>query len=146
MKLAATTLLASFPLVAANLFAQTNDAITESTHVCGPHALSGWTASRIVPEAEAQGPLPIELVLAHQGRVIRRIEGSPFIWKWMFQDDGRTVVYEDGPLHYGIITCYRVEIASGRLVSSFDCGNTPLNRPPGWVTLLEPNLIPSPVE
>jgi len=42
------------------------------------------------------------LVLARNGHRLRRIEGEPIIWKWMFWADGRQVAYETGPLHFGM--------------------------------------------
>lgn len=73
------------------LFGQHENKPIPSTHVSGPDGLEGWTLSS---EVENQGPLPMSLVIARRGRVVRHIAGDPFLWKWKFESDGELVAFE----------------------------------------------------
>lgn len=124
-------LLTATILSAATLLAQ-----TRSPHRRGPHGLEGWTLNEIVEGVEGQGPLPVDLVLARNGRVIRRISDGPFIWKWIFLPSGRQVAYETGPLHFGL-SCVLVDINSGKRVADYDCFHGIPDDAPRWLDLLE---------
>ncbi len=113
------------------------------SRVQGPHHLSGWKLESTVEGAENQGPLPIELVLARDGRVIRRIHGEPFLWTWMFRPNGTQVAYETGPLHFAM-TCILADIASGRQLATYDCFSEPSHDAPNWVKELEEKSLTSP--
>ena len=56
-------------------FAQgTREKPIQSAHVAGPGGLEGWTESVVIDEVKGQGPLPVALVIARHGKVVRRIE------------------------------------------------------------------------
>ena len=54
----------------------------------------------------------------------------------MFQNDGKQVAYESGPLHFSM-TCVLADVATGRQVGTYDCfGELPADAP-AWVESLE---------
>jgi hypothetical protein len=83
--------------------------------------------------SEGAGPLPVRLVIARHGKVVRRIDGSPFVWR--FQADGRRVAYETGPLHFSMM-CVLADIQSGKELERVDCYRPPEHMP-RWVEELE---------
>ena len=91
-------------------FAQSGDKPIESAHISGPNGLEGWTLRE---EVEDHGPLPTALVIAREGKVVRRIEGSPFLWKWKFESNGKLVAFESGPLHFESSLGLSVSLSSG---------------------------------
>jgi len=108
-------------ILAFALFAHgVKDKPIQSANVAGPNGLEGWTESVKIEEAANEGPLPVALVIARHGKVIRRINGDPFIWNWKFQPDGRRVAYETGPLHFSI-TCVLADMKTGNWIASYDC-------------------------
>ena len=107
----------------------------QSAHVVGPHGLEGWTESITIDEVANQGPLPVTLVIARHGKVIRRIDGSPFLWQWEFRPGGRQVAFETGPLHFGM-TCVLADIKTGKELESVDCYQPPAHMP-SWAEELE---------
>lgn len=107
----------------------------ESAHVAGANGLEGWTESVTIDEVKEQGPLPVALVIARHGKVVRRIDGSPFVWAWRFQPDGRRVAYETGPLHFSM-TCELADIQTGKQLDSVDCYQPPEHMPK-WAEELE---------
>jgi hypothetical protein len=123
-------------LFAPSLFAQTADKPTESIHREGPHGLEGWTLDSPLPDSQYEGErFAFTLVLARKGRVLRRFEGDPIIWKWMFWADGRQVAYETGPLHFSM-NCVLLDVETGRQIEDYDCYHMPDNEP-DWVIALE---------
>ena len=134
------TMFAAPLLLSVLALAQHKDADLDSPHFSGPRGLSGWIVSTTLPGLDSQGPLPFELVIARNGHIIRRLNDGSFQWKWSFQNDGRWVAYETGPLHFSL-TCFLVDVASGRQLASFDCYNKDLLAPrtPAWVRQLEAN-------
>ena len=107
----------------------------ESAHVRGPNGLEGWTESVTIDEVKEQGPLPVVLVIARHGNVVRRIQGSGFVWNWRFEPDGRRVAYETGPLHFSMM-CVLADIQTGKEVGSVDCYQ-PSEHMPDWAQELE---------
>ncbi len=122
-----------FLLTATILSTTTLLAQTQSPHRRGPHGLEGWTRSE---DVEGQGMLPVELILARNGRMIRRINDGPFIWRWLFLHNGKQIGYETGPLHFSM-TCVLVEVASGRQLATYDCFSELPQNAPRWVELME---------
>ena len=106
---------------------------TESPHIAGPHGLEGWALDWPLPNDQNHGErYPNTLLIARRGRVIRRIEGGPFVWKWMFWADGRQVAYEEGSLHFNR-WCTLVDVATGRQIASRDCFSEKLSaHTPAW--------------
>ena len=108
-----------------------------SEHRAGPDGVSGWTVNYVVRDVSNQGPLPMRLVIARNRRVIRKIQGLPFVWRWMFLDSGRQVAFEAGPLHFAR-ECVLLDVASGRGIAKFNCNPQPLAADaPQWVKTLE---------
>src|SRR5258708_7413003 len=100
-------------------FAQSGDRPIESAHVSGPNWVEGWSLSHEVEGLEGQCALPMSLVIARKGKVLRRIAGDPFLRKWKFASNGKLVAYESGPLHFAL-NCALVDIASGKQVAQYD--------------------------
>jgi hypothetical protein len=114
-----------------------NDKPTDSKHRKGPHGLEGWTESE--PVAEVYGgnePLPFKLVIARNGKVVWRIDGDPFLWRWMFWADGQQMVYESGPLHFSM-ACVLFDLTKGREVERVDCFHDLPANAPAWAKALE---------
>ncbi len=127
-------------LISAASLAQPQQVELDSPPVQGPHGLSGWIVSEAIPGLESQGPLPITLVLARNGHVFRRLSYGTLLWKWSFQNDGKWVAFEMGPLHFSL-ACVLSDTATGRQLASQDCYNKDLLAPsnPAWVRQLEAN-------
>ena len=125
----------SMLLLAGTALAQTSraDKPIESAHRAGPNGLEGWTES--FPLADGQS-VPASLVIAQRRHVIRRIEGDPFIWRWMFWENGKQVAYETGSLHFNM-ACTLVDIASGRQLANLDCYRELAEDAPVWAKALQ---------
>jgi hypothetical protein len=119
------------------LCAQNKDKPTESAHVRGPDGLVGWTLESPVPDSGyGDERFAFTLVIARAGRIVRRIDGDPMIWRWIYWDDGRRVAYETGPFHFGMM-CVLVDVKTGRRVGSVDCYHELPDNAPAWVGALE---------
>ncbi|HUY82682.1 MAG TPA: hypothetical protein VMU92_13230 [Acidobacteriaceae bacterium] len=106
----------------------------ESKHQKGPNGLEGWTLKYTVPDhTESYSEI---LVISRKGHILRKIKGQPFIWRWMFQDDGRSIAYETGPLHFED-DCYLVDLTTGKQLATYDCYRWQPPNPPSWVIKLE---------
>jgi len=117
------------------MFCQSNaNRPVPSPHVAGPNGLEGWTLNVEVQKGE--GPLPISLVIARKSRVVRQIDGSPFVWKWKFESDGELVAFESGPRHFSM-TCLLVNLRTGKQIADYDCFREPPQDAPAWVKELE---------
>jgi hypothetical protein len=126
----AMLLFAALPLLA-------QDKAGPSAHRKGPNGLEGWLVRKTVPAVKEQGPLPIELVIARNGHIIRRFsykEYGPFLWNFLFLPEGRSIAVEYGPLNF-VETCSRINIATGRSIEDVDCFQLPENAP-DWATAL----------
>ena len=110
----------------------------ESAHVAGPHGLEGWTIDSALPGyGDTHECFSFTLVLARNGRVIRRRAASPILWHWIFWDDGKQVAIEEGPLHFEM-SCVLEDLKSGRTVATYDCYHMLPKDVPEWVKALEP--------
>lgn len=119
-----------------------SDSLTPSEHRPGPHALEGWTLAGPLPDGP-EDKYPFVLVIARNGREIRRFSGGAFVWKWMFVADGRQVAYESGPLHFSM-ACVLADIETGRELETYDCWGELPDSAPEWVQALEgPEVSPS---
>jgi hypothetical protein len=108
-------------------------------HHSGPHGLDSWALLGRFPSGlEEYDEYPTTLIIARRGRIIRRIQGDPFVWTWMFTPDGRRVAYESGPLHFGL-QCVLVDIGSGRRIDDYDCYRQLPDDAPNWAKTLESN-------
>ena len=115
----------------------TDNKTTPSKRVKGPHGLEGWTLDSTLPDRQHDGQkFPFTLVIASGGHVIRRIDGDPFIWKWIYWSDGMQIAYETGPLHLSA-TCILFDIKTGHRIEDFDCWNYRPENAPDWVNALE---------
>jgi hypothetical protein len=112
---------------AASAQASGADKPIESAHREGPDRLEAWTES--YPLADGQ-IAPANLVIARR-HVIRRIQGDPFVWRWIFWDNGKQVAYETGSLHFNM-ACRLVDIASGRQLANLDCYRELAEDAPAW--------------
>jgi hypothetical protein len=109
----------------------------ESQHVSGPAGLSGWKVTYLLDNGDEVADT---LVIARDGKRIREVHGDPLVWRWMFQDDGKSIAYESGPLHFAM-ACISIDIASGKQLERLDCFRYPDRAPaggwPAWVFKLE---------
>ena len=119
--------------VAAHVSAQSP---TESTHRRGPHGLEGWTLSRSLEGRSMADVYPYALIIARDGKIIRRIEGGPFLWKWQFWAEGKQIAYQTGPLHFGLL-CNLADLATGKERASVDCYHELPAHAPAWAAALE---------
>ena len=107
----------------------------ESEHRHGPGGWEGWTLNYAITGYPGE-KFPTTLVLAQHNRVVRRITDEPFIWRWIFLDEGRRVAYETGPLHFAM-TCVLLDIQSGKRLGSYDCYGEMPSGAPAWLKQLE---------
>lgn len=110
-------------------------ASAESEHLKGPAGLRGWTLSHPFPD-NPQDLYPRKLIITRNGRVIRRITGQHYIWRWIFWDGGRQVAYEDGPPHF-MMRCILVDVKTGLEVENYDCFSGLPKDAPLWLESLE---------
>lgn len=116
--------------------AQPGDKPTPSAHRPGPNGLEGWTLDSSVPgSGYGEERFAFTLVIAHHGRIIRRIAGEPIIWKWIFWADGRQVAYETGAFHF-TDNCHLIRLSDGRRLASYDCYHDLPPSKPDWVKAL----------
>jgi hypothetical protein len=80
--------------------------------------------------------MPFTLVIARNGKVLRKIDGNAFIWHWIFWNEGRAVAYESGPLHFGM-QCELYDLKTGRVLESVDCWRGIPDDAPAWLVALE---------
>ena len=111
------------------------DKPTESEHVRGPNGLEGWTLNSTIPDRPDE-KFPFTLVIARNGHIIRKVEGDPFVWNWIFWADGKQVAYESGPLHFGL-QCILTNVKTGNEIASFDCFHGIPDNAPDWLEALE---------
>jgi len=110
---------------------------TKSDYIQGPHGYEGWTLNSPVPgSGYGDEKLPLTLVVARNGHILRRISGDGFVWNWIFWADGRQVAYESGPLHFGL-ACVLYDLKKGRELSRVDCYHDLPQNAPDWVRALE---------
>jgi hypothetical protein len=125
-------------LIAASAGAQSaasSDKPTPSEHRAGPNGYEGWTLDSPIPDHPNE-TFPFTLVVARKGRVVRKIDGDPFVWQWIFWKDGREVAYESGPLHFGL-QCTLMSVGSGKKLASVDCFHGIPENAPDWLKALE---------
>ena len=123
--------------VAVPQFAEDRDKPTESEHVHGPDGLEGWTLnSPLPPPDRPDEKFPFTLVIARNRHIIRKIEGDPFVWNWMFWAEGKQVAYESGPLHFGL-QCILADVKWGKQLSNYDCFHGIPDNAPNWLKALE---------
>jgi hypothetical protein len=135
--------LSSFGILAVFLVAATaipqsgqpTDKPTATEHRAGPNGLEGWTLNSPIPDHPGE-TFPFTLVIARNGRVIRKIDGDPFVWQWIFWNNGRQVAYESGPLHFGL-QCILVSLTTGKQLASYDCFHGVPANAPVWLKTLE---------
>jgi hypothetical protein len=92
----------------------------EEARVAPDHATVGWLA--LYPGCCQSYPIPLELKVFRDGRVIRSLTGADMpIWHWRFVDHGRFVAFVQRPTHGAAPDHYELrDIASGRLLAEFD--------------------------
>ena len=108
---------------------------TDSAHRQGPNGFEGWTVSYPVVGRSPNEKYPMTLVIARDGHVLCRINGEPFVWKWIFWARGRDVAYEAAPFHFGL-DCVLAGSVTGRRLASYDCFHGIPDNAPGWLTIL----------
>ena len=83
---------------------------------------------RDLPELN-QGPLPVSLIIANEGGVVRRIRDRQFLWAWRFEHNGTQVAYETGPLHFSL-SCVLVDVATAGCGDAMTASPTPYPETP----------------
>lgn len=124
--------------VAVVLFLGTQSAgAGESDRISGPDGLVGWKVNYLLDNKEVVSDA---LIIARNGKRIRKIHGDPLVWTWMFTEDGKSIAFESGPLHFSM-ACVLIDIASGMELARIDCFHYPDKAPdggwPAWITKLE---------
>lgn len=111
-----------------------------------PHiSPDGHTAGWLVLEANCctSYPLPTELVLFRDGRILRRFTGDTVIWAWAFSPDGQAVAWRERTAHGASSIVYHLRrIADGKALAQFACDlkpDTPAGEPAGYV---HPGKVP----
>jgi hypothetical protein len=107
----------------------------ESKHTKGPNGWEGWTLLSSIPD-DATQQYAFTLLLARNGKIVRRIDGDPLVFNWIFWGDGRQVAYESGPLHFGM-NCILADIETGRRLGTVDCYHELADNAPDWAVKLE---------
>lgn len=116
---------------------QPADRPTQSVHRHGPEGLEGWTLEAPVRDSGyGDERFAFALVIARHGRIVRRINGDPFIWKWIFRAGGREIAYATGPFHFSE-TCLLVRLADGKRLDGYDCYHDRPAVRPDWVKALQ---------
>jgi len=108
---------------------------TSSAHRAGPDGLEGWTLDSSIPDRPDE-TFPFTLAIARKGHIIRKIDGDPFVWRWIFWNNGRQVAYESGPLHFGL-QCTLASVATGKQLASYDCFQGIPKNSPDWLKALD---------
>jgi hypothetical protein len=103
------------------------------------HATVGWLA--LYPSCCQSYPIPLELKLFRDGRIVRTLTGADMpIWHWRFVDRGRAVAFVQRPTHGAAPDHYELhDVASGRLVAEFDHDEGDTTPLPGWAV----DVLPS---
>jgi hypothetical protein len=119
-------------------------------HRKGPDGLEGWLVLENLDTVlqQNEGPLPTQLILARNGKVIRKLNGvgndGPFFWNFIFLPDGKRVAFSNGSLHFNE-ECTLMEIKTGKHLEDYDCYHDyPSDDAPDWVKQLKnaPELRP----
>jgi hypothetical protein len=68
--------------------------------------------------------IPVDLVIWRDGHIVRRFHSAQFIAEWNFARGAREVTFSTEVLHGDAdATCYRKDIATGKQLESWACGN-----------------------
>jgi hypothetical protein len=96
----------------------------------------GWLAS--FPNCCTSYPVALKLVVYRGGRQ-RSFTGNGLAFsRWAYSDSGTRVAFEQETVHGGLGVHYELrDVASGRLVASFDPGEKAGESPPAWVRALD---------
>lgn len=130
-------------LLAATVGAVAQPQPSEFPHHPGPNGLEAWALHANYSGGLAEyNQYPATLIIARRGRILRRIDGSPFLWSWIFLDGGKRVAYESGPLH-GAMSCVLENVTTGKQLAVFDCGVTKGKTVPSWVAAIQSHGISS---
>ena len=103
-----------------------------SPHCKGPGGLEGWTLLYEMPDElyhseDSGNRLPLALVVEKDGHSIRKIDGDPIVWKFVFVDDQKVAI-ETGPLHFGM-SCLLIDLKSGKPLEEENCYDDPPKQP-----------------
>jgi len=90
-------------------------------------------------------PVPLELVLWRNGRILRRVHPGMAVWSWAFLENGNKVAFRMSPLHGGWSgECVLLDTSSGKTLDSWDHpvdanGNDTEgdSEEPGWVSQIQ---------
>lgn len=113
----------------------------------------GFDLPRIAPDGRSAGwlsledgccesyPLPTEIVLFRDDRIVRRMAGASAIWDWGFSADGQAIAWRERAAHGPGAILYRlVRVADGIELARFTClptwattGSAAARRDPGQV-------------
>ena len=137
----AIVLLGIFPQTVLPQHIRTAGKPVASVHRYGPNGWEGWTLNYVLPDIRPGDRLPMKLVLAHNGHIVRRIPGDLFISNWIFVAGGKQVAYETGPLHFAM-TCVLLDTRTGKRLASYDCEYVELPvDAPDWLEQLEASTV-----
>jgi hypothetical protein len=111
----------------------------EEARIAPDHATVGWLA--LYPSCCQSYPIPLELILFRDGKVLRSLTGAGMpIWHWRFVDHGRAVAFVQRPTHGAAPDHYELhDVASGRLLADFDHDEADPAPLPAWARGLDGN-------
>jgi len=109
----------------------------EEARIAPDRATVGWLA--LYPGCCQSYPIPLELALYRDGRVLRSLTGAGMpIWHWRFVDDGRAVAFVQRPTHGAAPDHYELrDVASGRLLGEVDRDDGDTTPLPAWARGLD---------
>jgi hypothetical protein len=109
-----------------------SQAAFEQARIAPDRATVGWLA--LYPSCCQSYPIPLELALFRDGKVMRSLTGAGMpIWHWRFVDGGRAVAFVQRPTHGAAPDHYELrDVTSGRLLAYFDHDGADTAPLPAW--------------
>jgi hypothetical protein len=114
----------------------------DDPHISPDGQMAGWLM--LEGNCCASYPLPTELVLFRDGRIVRQFTGDTVIWAWAFSSDGKAVAWRERTAHGASSIIYHLHrIADGAELAQFACNlkpGTPVGEPLDFV---HPGRVPA---
>lgn len=84
-------------------------------------------------------PIPLQLVIFTNGKVVRAFEGIPPIWAWTFESGSTRVAFVQRPMHGPSVDHYELrDVKTGALIAEYDQREEESkDRMPSWAAQLK---------